>query len=282
MPENRFSPGELIAELETLEKLLPQTETGPLTAVIRLIRTHAPMESLLSQKNLTQWLVLPMNADKFPALEQLRQRLHLLAFEKDHDPMSGLRNRRAFDRFLAMEVDRAIRFKAPLSLCVLDLDHFKKINDKYGHPCGDLVIQAVGSILQKETRKIDMAARIGGEEFGLILPGTGLINAQKLVQRILESIRQARVDCAEVSDLSFTCSAGLASYRGKQAPDAEKLLAEADKALYRAKAGGRNRLESAPLLDATLPQEQTLVLQNEKRFLFSSFFGNKTDEESNS
>jgi diguanylate cyclase (GGDEF)-like protein len=282
MPENNFSSGKLIAELERLEKLLPQTDTGPLTAVIRLIRTDAPLESLLSQKNLTQWLILPLNSDKFPALEQLRQRLQLLAFEKDHDPLSGLRNRRAFDRFLALEVDRSTRFKTPLSLCVLDLDRFKKINDKYGHLCGDLVIQAVGAILQRETRKIDMAARIGGEEFGLILPGTGLISAQKLVQRILESIREARVDCAEVRGLSFTCSAGLAACRGKQAPDAEKLLAEADKALYRAKAGGRDRLESAPLLDAVPPREQTLVLQNEKRFLFSSFRGNKLDEEKNS
>lgn len=272
MPENSTAAREFLAELEELEKLLPQSEAGGLTAVIRLVRSGVPLEELLRQKDLAQWIVLPLGVDKFPALERLRERLHALVFEKDHDPLSGLPNRRAFDRLLGVEVERATRFKTPLSLCILDLDNFKSVNDKYGHPCGDLVIQAMGGVLRSGTRKIDVPARIGGEEFGLILPGTGLLSAQKLVERLLQAVREGRVDCSTAGNLSFTCSAGLACYRGKQAPDADRLLAEADKALYRAKAEGKNRLVAAPLLDAALPLDHTLVQQNEKRFLFSSLF----------
>lgn len=268
----------LLRELEALEGLFgPADHSGNLTALIRLVRTGLSWEQVLRQKNLFQWIVLPLGRDKFPALSMLKEHLETLTFQKDHDPLTGLRNRRAFDQALALEKERAGRFKTPLTLSIIDLDNFKAVNDTYGHPCGDKVIQSMASILLSEIRKIDTAARIGGEEFAVILPGTGLARAQKFLERILHSVRLARVECGTAS-LAFTCSIGVASYRGKHVPDPDRLVAAADQALYRAKEGGKNRIESAPLLDLDQLQEQTQVQQNEKRFLFTSFFAPTADE----
>ena len=279
---NLSSDETLLGELEALENLINEGASGNgLTAIIRLIRDGSSWPELARQKKLDKWLVLPLGQDKFPALRRLQQHLETLTFQKDHDGLSGLRNRHAFDQALAMELERASRFKSPLSLCIMDLDNFKAVNDTYGHPCGDKVIQAMASILVSETRKTDIAARIGGEEFALILPCTGLLRAHKLLERILAAVREARVDCDQTPQ-AFTCSMGLASYRGKHVPDPERLMAEADHALYKAKSSGKNRLESAPILDLSQGLDQTLVQQNEKRFLFSSFVepsDNETDQE---
>lgn len=283
MPDpDRPSPEALLGELQTLERLIPTAPAGTgLMALIRLLDSGASWPQLLEQHHLTHWLAVPLDQDAFPALTALREQLDALNFQKDHDSLTGLRNRRAFDRELALEVERAGRFKAALSLCLLDLDNFKRINDAHGHPCGDSVIRAMADILRDSTRKIDIAARVGGEEFALILPGTGLLRSQKLLERILESVRAARVAC-DTTTIAFTCSMGLASYRGKQAPDAQRLYAEADKALYRAKHDGKNRIEAAPLLDLKPIEDQTLVQQNEKRFLFSTLFAASGDTTSSS
>lgn len=261
----------LLGELQTLEGLIGHEAGGGLSALIRLVRAGKTWPDLLARHKFHQWLVLPLGQDRFPMLSRLQQQLQALAFEKDHDALTGLRNRRAFDQALAMEIERAARFRTPLSLCILDLDNFKAVNDAHGHPCGDKVIQAMAAILLSETRKIDIAARIGGEEFALILPGTGLLRAQRLLERVLDTVRAERVACGD-TELAFTASMGLASYRGRRVPDPDRLVAEADQALYRAKTGGRDRLESAPLLDLGTGPDETLVQGDEKRFLFSPLF----------
>jgi len=261
----------LLGELRALENLLPETQTSPdFSALIRLIQEGGTLSSLLQLHGLDEWLVLPLGRDKFPALAMLQEKISSLSFQRDHDSLTGLLNRRAFDAAMGLEVERATRFKSPVSLCVMDLDNFKSVNDTYGHPCGDKILQTMAHILLEQTRKIDIAARIGGEEFGLILPGTGQMRAQILLDRILNSIRSARVVCG-TTELGFSCSMGLASYRGKQVPDQARMLAEADKALYQAKRDGKNRIEAAPILDLGHDVGQTQVRQNEKRFLFSSF-----------
>jgi len=262
----------LLGELEALENLLGgDRREERLTALIRLIHDDADWPELLRRHELDEWLALPLDLDRFPALNVIQERIRELSFQRDHDALSGLRNRRAYEQALDLEVERAGRFKTALTLCIVDLDNFKALNDTYGHPCGDKVIQAMAKILHDETRKIDIPARIGGEEFALILPGTGLTRAQRLLERILATVRSALVDCGGTT-VSFTCSIGFASYRGKHAPEKDILVAEADRALYRAKGAGKNRLEAAPLLDLGPTRDETLVQHTEKRFLFSSFF----------
>jgi diguanylate cyclase (GGDEF)-like protein len=263
----------LLAEMRALESLIAtHNDGGAELALVRLVKS-APLsrwEKALRDHDLHSWLALPLGQDAFPALLGLKERLQDLLFQKNHDSLTGLRNRRAFEHALGLEIERAERFKTPISLCVMDLDNFKAINDTHGHPCGDEVLRAMGAVLTRETRKIDIPARIGGEEFALILPGTGLMRAQALLERIQEAVRATTVHCGQTI-LSFTCSMGLASYRGKQTPDGSRLMTEADQALYRAKGKGKNRLEAAPLLDLGQPHDQGQVLQNEKRFLFSAF-----------
>ncbi len=271
----------LLDELEGLEKELALPSASPqVAALVRLIRSDPSWPERLRSRNLDQWIVLPLRSDKFPALVRLKEHIERLTFLQGQDPLTGLANRRGFDQTMAMEVERASRFKTPLTLCIMDLDNFKAVNDTYGHPCGDAVIKAMASILLDEMRMIDTAARIGGEEFALLLPGTGQARALALLQRIQSIVRDKEIEC-ETARLRITVSMGVASYRGKLAPDPVKLLAEADKALYRAKRSGKNRIEAAPILDLVHGEEQSLVHQNEKRFLFSSFSDPSSSTERN-
>lgn len=271
----------LLDELEGLEKELALPSASPqVAALVRLIRSDPSWPERLRSRNLDQWIVLPLRSDKFPALVRLKEHIERLTFLQGQDPLTGLANRRGFDQTMAMEVERASRFKTPLTLCIMDLDNFKAVNDTHGHPCGDTVIKALASILLDEMRMIDTAARIGGEEFALLLPGTGQARALVLLQRIQSIVRDKEIEC-EAARLRITVSMGVASYRGKLAPDPVKLLAEADKALYRAKRSGKNRIEAAPILDLVHGEEQSLVHQNEKRFLFSSFSDPSSSTERN-
>ncbi|MBE1423528.1 diguanylate cyclase (GGDEF)-like protein [Desulfomicrobium macestii] len=272
MANHNLPPDEaLLEELETLEKelRLPQA-SSEVAALVRLIGSDPSWTERLRQKKLEQWVVLPLQGDKFPALVGLKKHIEHLTVLQGQDALTGLANRRGFDQAMAMEVERSSRFKTPLTLCIMDLDNFKAVNDIYGHPCGDDVLKAVASILLTEMRMIDTAARIGGEEFALLLPGTGQARALKLLERVQAVIQDTRIICGD-TQFTMTMSMGVASYRGKLTPDPVKLLAEADKALYRAKRAGKNRIETSPILDLVHGEEQSLVHQNEKRFLFSSF-----------
>lgn len=272
MANHNLPPDEaLLDELETLEKelRLPQA-SSEVAALVRLIASDPSWTERLRQKKLGQWVVLPLQGDKFPALVGLKKHIEHLTVLQGLDALTGLANRRGFDQAMAMEVERSSRFKTPLTLCIMDLDNFKAVNDIHGHPCGDDVLKAVASILLTEMRMIDTAARIGGEEFALLLPGTGQARALKLLERVQAVIQDFGIICGDAR-ITMTMSMGVASYRGKLTPDPVKLLAEADKALYRAKRAGKNRIETSPILDLVHGEEQSLVHQNEKRFLFSSF-----------
>ncbi|MDI3280556.1 MAG: sensor domain-containing diguanylate cyclase [Bacillota bacterium] len=161
------------------------------------------------------------------------------------DGLTGLLNRRSFDEALVRELHRAARYRLPLSLILLDVDHFKHYNDQNGHPAGDGLLQAVAQLISRQVRAVDVVARYGGEEFALILPETSGSAAVLLAERIRKAVAQqdfpggSRQPCGRV-----TVSLGVAAYPDS-ATTAEGLLHEADQALYRAKAGGRNRVEAA-------------------------------------
>jgi diguanylate cyclase (GGDEF)-like protein len=157
------------------------------------------------------------------------------------DPLTGLSNRRHFDKCLADEVSRVERSAQPLSVVVLDIDYFKQFNDHYGHPAGDLALQKVAQVLRDSTRKVDLAARIGGEEFAVLLPGTNEASALFIAEKILQTLRDTEFPHvkSQVSHV-LTASAGVASL-GAGSDAAVTLMAHADQALYAAKAAGRNR-----------------------------------------
>ncbi|MBO3276104.1 GGDEF domain-containing protein [Pseudomonas schmalbachii] len=157
------------------------------------------------------------------------------------DPLTGLPNRAALDERLELEVERWRRYGGDLLLAVLDVDHFKRINDEFGHLAGDKVLKIIAAELAKRLRRTDFIARYGGEEFVMLLPSTSLENGQQL----LEALRNAIADCPfhfRGKPLAITCSAGLAQF----APGdrSETVFERADQALYRAKRSGRNRLET--------------------------------------
>jgi diguanylate cyclase (GGDEF)-like protein len=155
------------------------------------------------------------------------------------DPLTGLSNRRQFDERLHEEIERSERTGAPLSLVMLDLDRFKGFNDTWGHLAGDECLQGVASILDANSRPYDTTARFGGEEFILILPGTGAAAARDRAEALRVAI--ARMD-VRGADERITASFGVAEYRGGTA---EHVIRAADQALYAAKAEGRNRVRLA-------------------------------------
>jgi len=168
---------------------------------------------------------------------------HKLQDESVHDELTGVHNRRYFNRKINNEFIRAQRSNYPLSLLMLDIDHFKSINDTYGHQVGDLVLRKVAEVIKAIVRdKIDTVARYGGEEFAVILPmvngGKGA-NASEIAERIRSEVEKIKI---ETFDFGVTISIGLASFP-KNASNLAELIYKADQALYRAKENGRNRVE---------------------------------------
>jgi diguanylate cyclase len=155
------------------------------------------------------------------------------------DPLTGIFNRRHFMAMLAREQHRAERYRTGFSLLMLDIDHFKKINDTYGHPIGDEAIKAMAAAASKYLRPTDMIGRFGGEEFVVMLPHTDEAGAVVAAERIRESVANVVVPAGD-QDVRFTVSIGAATYARKA--NAEQMLECADKALYAAKTGGRNQV----------------------------------------
>jgi len=155
------------------------------------------------------------------------------------DSLTGLHNLRCFHFELSKEIGRSARFKENMALMMLDIDDFKKINDGYGHPFGDRVLQRLAETLKATVRVADRPARYGGEEFVVILPMTDSSQGKILAQRILQMVT---LDAADLMDKKghLTVSIGIASYP-KDTKDALELIQKADEALYRAKRTGKNR-----------------------------------------
>jgi diguanylate cyclase (GGDEF)-like protein len=160
------------------------------------------------------------------------------------DELTGLLNRREYDRVLAEEEDRAERFGNSLALVIIDLDRFKSINDMHGHPAGDAVLRESARRIAGVIRTVDRAARIGGEEFALILVQTDRASAMEVARRAIDAVSREPIRVGEGHSLSVTASAGVAELPS-DARVAGQLIAAADRALYAAKAGGRNRSVAA-------------------------------------
>jgi two-component system, cell cycle response regulator len=171
------------------------------------------------------------------ALEDARTRL---AEQADTDPLTGIANRRSFERALDLESGRALRYQHPVSLVMLDIDHFKRVNDTHGHAAGDSVIRAVAHAIRDESRNTDKVARIGGEEFAAMLPETDMAGTCVFAERL--RIRVSMLAIAhEGQVLRVTASLGSATWAGTSGFTPHDLLLGADEALYASKRSGRNR-----------------------------------------
>jgi diguanylate cyclase (GGDEF)-like protein len=171
--------------------------------------------------------------------KKLQEKLEFLSL---HDDLTGLYNRRAFDQELEKEWRRGMRFWQPLSILLIDIDHFKAYNDTWGHPQGDACLQAVAHAIDSAAQRAgDFVARYGGEEFAVILPATTAADALSIAEKIrlrIEAVEIGHADAAHTSRV--TVSIGIATGLPKQKTDASLLVRRSDQALYAAKSLGRN------------------------------------------
>jgi diguanylate cyclase (GGDEF)-like protein len=160
------------------------------------------------------------------------------------DELTGLSNRRMFNYLIEREINRSRRYRRPLSLVMIDIDHFKKINDTWGHPVGDLVLRELGGLMRENFRRLDVPVRYGGEEFAVILPETSLEEAINFAERFRIKVEKATFMNGR-ERIPVTISLGVATLGNSPIAedlDADTLLQMADRALYQAKQSGRNRI----------------------------------------
>ena len=171
-------------------------------------------------------------------LKLVQNELHVLA---NRDSLTGANNRGHFMELANKEIQRATRYKRGLSIVLMDMDAFKRINDTYGHACGDQALITLKNICAKNTRKMDIFARLGGEEFALLLPETSWKKAVDLAERLRKFLEDSVIK-ADGVEFKCTISMGVTEFGIKEHDTLETLLHRADKALYKAKADGRNRV----------------------------------------
>lgn len=241
-------------------------------AVMRLCpgMTLEAWEILAERHGLNDWLTMPLDRNMAPHLNHVQSVLQKLSYKTEHDPLTGLSNRRVFERTLDQEIERSRRNKTPVSLAILDLDNFKNINDTWGHLKGDEVLIDFADLLARNSRRYDLVARIGGEEFAIILSGVGLVKSQQLLERLLCKVRELNFGIPGSNDkFSVTCSAGISCYKGMVDIEMHELIDKADKSLYEAKKSGKDQVRTADILDFESVTRESLVHANEKKFLFT-------------
>ena len=174
-------------------------------------------------------------------LARIRAGLRIVELQKEliqrsaTDGLTGLQNRRSFDEKLTEHFAHALRYSRPLSVAIIDVDHFKKVNDGHGHQVGDAALQQIARILERDSRRTDVVARFGGEEFAVILPEASLLEAIRFAEKVRAAVAATN---------TLTVSVGVATFPYSPVHSPEELIYAADQALYRAKANGRNRVES--------------------------------------
>ena len=181
------------------------------------------------------------------ATRKLEQHNKKLLDMASKDPLTGLDNRRVFNRALETEVDRIARYDQGFSLLIVDVDHFKKVNDTYGHPAGDAVLKDLAVRMQRAMREADLVARLGGEEFGAILPCTTPTGARVAAERLRAAIEIVPFD---IGDQSIDCTVsigGVSVHSTASVEGGEDIVALADEALYEAKNNGRNQVRWATI-----------------------------------
>ena len=221
---------------------LQRVFTTPIFHIIETIRTIAQTKNYAVSVDTIQndeFKVLYTHFNDMIA--EIRERDARLSRLATTDPLTGLANRRHAMEVMQTMVSRARRKQEPFGLVMFDIDHFKHINDQYGHPVGDMVLKAVSGTLLRTAREIDLVARIGGEEFLVLCDKSDLDATQRIAERMRAAVEEAVIACGDEAPLKVTASGGVYA-AVPESDDLEVLLARVDSALYRAKENGRNKV----------------------------------------
>lgn len=242
---------------ELLRRLRAQEDTSAIPVLVVLSRppSEAELVRILdagAQDHVTKPISAPLLCAKIRALaersrmqRELRHKLRSALENAAHDALTGMFNRRYFERRLREECAHARRHARAFSVVLVDLDHFKLVNDTYGHDDGDRVLLHVAELLQESLREDDIACRYGGEEFVLLLRNTGRAEARVVANRLRQAVAARGISLGEKDEQRHvTFSAGVASADDTNGFDAQDVVSRADAALYRAKRAGRNRVEA--------------------------------------
>jgi diguanylate cyclase (GGDEF)-like protein len=209
------------------------------------------------------FITKPIALERLVSIAKLRtERFRLLRSMVERDGLTGLLTHARLKDRLAIEIERCGRTSRTLSFAMIDIDHFKAINDRYGHPFGDIVIRGLARLLCKSVRKIDIVGRYGGEEFGVVLLDTPVEAAQIVMTRIRQRFAETNFDSAG-EPVNVTFSAGVAAYHPEIGLD--RLIAHADTALYKAKDCGRNRVARARVVSGLAPAAAAQAAEQQPR-----------------
>ncbi|MHB1773493.1 MAG: GGDEF domain-containing protein, partial [Acidimicrobiales bacterium] len=225
------SNGTVVGAIESVRDI---TERQRAEEEVRESRQH--LEEMVAARTAELDLANKDLADRNKQMHELNAQMYLAAMT---DPLTGLDNRRRMAEALDSEALRSNRSRRPFSLILADIDHFKDVNDHYGHECGDLVLQHVSSVLRRMVREVDQTARWGGEEFLLLLPETGVEEALGVAERLRRAVAESHV-LWQHKEVKVTITVGVAVHGGSG--NAERTIRQADEALYRGKEEGRNRV----------------------------------------
>ena len=238
--------------IKELAKLLAQSDDGIPLVLTGSDPSSVSMRRAAMLEGAFDYFTLPAEFDllieRTEQLVLLRQKIDRLRADADLDSLTGLANRRRFRVALAREVERWRRYRVPCALLMLDIDHLKPVNDKYGHPVGDMVIRQIAQTLKEVSRDNDTAARLGGEEFALLLAGVDLQRAVAAAERLRVVLGAKRVEGVG----NVTVSIGVAGCP-ENATSERMLYSASDGALYVSKNAGRDRVSVAPPLQEKLP-----------------------------
>ena len=203
----------------------------------------------------------------WPELTSLKQEIKALSELVSTDALTHLPNYRYFTQVITQEIERSQRTGQPTTLIMIDADHFKRVNDNWGHETGNQALQLIGNSIKSNIRKLDIACRYGGEEFAVILPSTDSDIAIHVAERIRVSIENAQLLSSDTEQvIPLTVSLGLSTYTYKRHDNWHQLVERADKELYRAKEQGRNQV---CYTDDQIKDQQ--VSEEEKSALFDMF-----------
>ncbi|MGH1486328.1 MAG: GGDEF domain-containing protein [Cellvibrionaceae bacterium] len=202
-----------------------------------------------------------------PEIDALKQEVSELAELVSTDTLTGLNNYRHFTNIITQEIERSKRTAQPTTLIMVDADHFKKVNDDWGHETGNEALKLIANCLKRNIRKLDIACRYGGEEFAVILPSSDIGTSAQVAERIREAVESAVLTANNGTDtIPLTVSLGLSTYIVSQDDDWHKLVERADQELYRAKQQGRNQV--CYTVEEVIEQQ---VSEDEKSALFDMF-----------
>ena len=204
-------------------------------------------------------------------LQHLREEVAELRLQARTDTWTGLYNYRHLRQALVLEMERTRRTGQPTALVMIDLDHFKQVNDQWGHEVGNQALVATAQVICDITRQLDIPCRYGGEEFSVILPSTDLVRAVQVAERIRQYLADREI-LVDEQDIGLTASLGVAVYQGIQEAEPEQFIEWADHCLYRAKRQGRNQV-----CHDKLERSVASAVSREERDVLSDLFGGEDD-----